>query len=81
MEPRKERMVNESKKIVDNINAMSFEHLNDEQVHSLMMIREMARGIIQNRVDRVSCQTEIRQYIFYVIFIYLLLYFQFLFLF
>ncbi|PON79385.1 hypothetical protein PanWU01x14_011200 [Parasponia andersonii] len=54
MEPRKERMINESKKIVDNVNAMSFDHLDDQQVHSLMMIREIARGIIHNRVEKVT---------------------------
>lgn len=58
MEPRKERLVNVSKKIVDHINAMSFVNLNDQQVHSLLMIKEIARGIIHNRVERVSARGE-----------------------
>ncbi|XP_062098462.1 uncharacterized protein LOC133804313 isoform X2 [Humulus lupulus] len=54
MESRKERLVNQSKKIVESVNAMSLINLDEQQVHSLMMIREIARGIIHNRVERVT---------------------------
>ncbi|XP_030485650.1 uncharacterized protein LOC115702333 isoform X3 [Cannabis sativa] len=54
MEARKERLINESRKIVENINAMSLINLDEQQAHSLMMIREIAQGIIHNRVERVG---------------------------
>ncbi|PON96172.1 Serine/threonine-specific protein phosphatase/bis(5-nucleosyl)-tetraphosphatase [Trema orientale] len=54
MNCRKERMINESKKIVDNINAMTFANLDDQQVHSLMTMREIARGIANNKVEKVT---------------------------
>ncbi|XP_062087708.1 uncharacterized protein LOC133794484 isoform X2 [Humulus lupulus] len=54
MNRRKERLIDESKKIVDNINAMTFANLNDQQVHSLMTMREIARGIANNRVEKVT---------------------------
>lgn len=54
MDSRKEAMVNVAKKIVDDINAMSFVNLDDQQLHSLMMMREIARGVVDNRVDKVS---------------------------
>lgn len=50
---RKERILNEARKVVDNVNAMSFVNLDDQQVHSLMMMREIARGILCNRVEKV----------------------------
>lgn len=53
MNRRKERMISESKKIVENINAMTFANLDDQQVHSLMTMREIARGIANNRVEKV----------------------------
>ncbi|KAL6144541.1 hypothetical protein ACLB2K_055233 [Fragaria x ananassa] len=51
---RKERMKSDCKKIMDSINAMCFENLNDEQVHSLVMMREIARGVVENRAGKVS---------------------------
>uniref|UniRef100_A0A803NY55 Serine/threonine-protein phosphatase n=1 Tax=Cannabis sativa TaxID=3483 RepID=A0A803NY55_CANSA len=54
MNRRKERLVDESKKIVENINEMTFANLNDQQVHSLMTMREIARGIVNNRVEKVT---------------------------
>ncbi|XP_030490635.2 uncharacterized protein LOC115706989 isoform X2 [Cannabis sativa] len=54
MSRRKERLVDESKKIVENINEMTFANLNDQQVHSLMTMREIARGIVNNRVEKVT---------------------------
>ncbi|XP_062008680.1 serine/threonine-protein phosphatase 7-like isoform X1 [Rosa rugosa] len=54
MDHRKERMKSDCKKIMDSINAMCFENLNDEQVHSLVMMREIARGVVDNRVGKVS---------------------------
>lgn len=54
MDHRKERMKSDCKKIMDSINAMCFENLNDEQVYSLVMMREIARGVVDNRVGKVS---------------------------
>ncbi|EXB68906.1 Serine/threonine-protein phosphatase 7 [Morus notabilis] len=51
---RKERILSAARKVVDNVNAMSFTNLDDQQVHSLMMMREIARGILCNRVEKVS---------------------------
>ncbi|XP_024027915.1 uncharacterized protein LOC21388598 [Morus notabilis] len=51
---RKERILSVARKVVDNVNAMSFTNLDDQQVHSLMMMREIARGILCNRVEKVS---------------------------
>lgn len=53
MERKKEIMVNVAKKVVDNISAMSFVNLDDQQLHSLMMMREIARGVVDNRVEKV----------------------------
>lgn len=47
-------MKSDCKKIMDSINAMCFENLNDEQVYSLVMMREIARGVVDNRVGKVS---------------------------
>ncbi|VVA24044.1 PREDICTED: serine/threonine-phosphatase [Prunus dulcis] len=54
MDRRKERMKSDCKKIMESINAMCFENLNDEQVHSLVMMREIARGVVNNRVEKVT---------------------------
>lgn len=54
MDRRKEAMVNVAKKIIDDINAMSFVNLDDQQLHSLMMMREIARGVVDNKVDKVT---------------------------
>ena len=54
MEHQKEKMINESKKIVEYINSMSLVNLDDQQVYSLMMIKEIARGILHNKIDKVS---------------------------
>lgn len=54
MNRRKDRVVTEARKVVENINAMSFVNLDDHQVHSLMMMREIARGIVNNKLSKVS---------------------------
>ncbi|KAM1462210.1 hypothetical protein ACFXTH_046481 [Malus domestica] len=51
---RKERMKSDCRKIMESINAMCFENLNDEQVHSLVLMREIARGVLTNRVEKVT---------------------------
>ena len=53
MDHRQERMRVECRKIIDSINSMSFTNLDDQRVHSLMMIREIARGVVNNRVEKV----------------------------
>lgn len=57
MERQKEEIIDVSKKIVENINSMSFVSFDDKQVRSLMMIRELARGIIDNKVVQVKYRT------------------------
>ena len=59
MECQKQKMVNEAKKVIDNINAMSLENLNEQQLHSLMMMREIARGVVNNRIEKVSEKDDI----------------------
>ncbi|XP_050383989.1 serine/threonine-protein phosphatase 7-like [Argentina anserina] len=54
MDHRKERMKSDCKTILESINAMCFENLNDEQVHALVMMREIARGVLDNRLAKVS---------------------------
>ncbi|XP_015890694.3 serine/threonine-protein phosphatase 7 inactive homolog isoform X2 [Ziziphus jujuba] len=54
MDRRKERMKNECKKIMDSINSMSFVNLDDQRVQSLVMMREIARGVVHNRVEKVT---------------------------
>ncbi|XP_030490639.2 serine/threonine-protein phosphatase 7 inactive homolog isoform X1 [Cannabis sativa] len=54
MELQKEIMVNESKKILESINMMSLANLDDQQVYSLMMIKELARGIVHNKIEKVT---------------------------
>lgn len=54
MDRRKERMKNECKKIMDSINSMSFVNLDDQRVQSLVMMREIARGVVHNRVEKVK---------------------------
>ena len=50
---REERIKNACKKIVECINAMSFVNLDDQRVHSLVMMREIARGVVENRDRKV----------------------------
>lgn len=58
MDRRKERMKNECKKIMDSINSMSFVNLDDQRVQSLVMMREIARGVVHNRVEKVRERSE-----------------------
>ncbi|XP_059458086.1 serine/threonine-protein phosphatase 7-like isoform X2 [Corylus avellana] len=51
---REERIKNACKKIVECINAMSFVNLDDQRVHSLVMMREIARGVVENRDRKVT---------------------------
>lgn len=47
-------MKSDCRKIMESINAMCFKNLNDEQVHSLVLMREIARGVLTNRVEKVT---------------------------
>lgn len=51
---REERIKSACKKIVECINAMSFVNLDDQRVHSLVMMREIARGVVENRDRKVT---------------------------
>lgn len=64
MDRRKERMRNECKKIVDSINLMSFDNLDDQSVHSLVKMKEIARGVLYNHVEKVRERETYRMYIF-----------------
>lgn len=50
---REEKIKNACKKIVECINAMSFVNLDDQRVHSLVLMREIARGVVENRDRKV----------------------------
>ncbi|KAJ7979134.1 Serine/threonine-protein phosphatase [Quillaja saponaria] len=41
-------------KILDKINSMSLVNLDDQQVHSLVMMREIARGVVADRERKVT---------------------------
>ncbi|XP_075667796.1 serine/threonine-protein phosphatase 7 inactive homolog isoform X4 [Castanea sativa] len=51
---REERIKNACMKIVECINAMSFVNLDDQRVHSLVMMREIARGVVENKDRKVT---------------------------
>lgn len=65
MDRRKERMKNECKRIVDSINSMSFVNLDDQRVQSLVMMREIARGVVHNRVEKVRERGKHMKLIFF----------------
>ncbi|OIW03768.1 hypothetical protein TanjilG_30044 [Lupinus angustifolius] len=54
MDPHKERIKSGCHKILDGINSMSLVNLDDQQVHSLVMMREIARGVVNDRDRKVS---------------------------
>ncbi|XP_058748949.1 serine/threonine-protein phosphatase 7-like isoform X2 [Vicia villosa] len=54
MEHHKEVIKNGCHKILEGINSMSWENLDDQQVHSLVMMREIARGVVDERDRKVT---------------------------
>ncbi|KAG4961469.1 hypothetical protein AAZV13_13G307300 [Glycine max] len=61
MDPRKERIKNGCLKILEGINSMSLVNLDDQQVHSLVMMREIARGVVDDRDRKVCASRDIIQ--------------------
>lgn len=53
MDSHKERIKSGCQKILDGINSMSLVNLDDQQVHSLVMMREIARGVVDDRDRKV----------------------------
>jgi hypothetical protein len=53
MEHHKEIIKNRCHKIPERINSMSLVNLDDQQVHSLVMMREIARGVVDDRDRKV----------------------------
>lgn len=53
MEHHKEVIKNGCHKIIEGINSMSWENLDDQQVRSLVMMREIARGVVDDRDRKV----------------------------
>lgn len=53
MDHQKERIKNGCQKILEGINSMSLANLDDQQVHSLVMMREIARGVVDDRDRKV----------------------------
>uniref|UniRef100_A0A2N9HCA4 Serine/threonine-protein phosphatase n=1 Tax=Fagus sylvatica TaxID=28930 RepID=A0A2N9HCA4_FAGSY len=51
---REEKIKNACKNIVECVNAMSFVNLDDQRVNSLVMMREIARGVVENRDRKVT---------------------------
>lgn len=56
MDPHKERIRSGCQKILEGINSMSLVNLDDQQVHSLVMMREIARGVVDDRDRKVNKQ-------------------------
>ncbi|KAL2332259.1 hypothetical protein Fmac_019840 [Flemingia macrophylla] len=54
MDQQKERIKSGCQKILDGINSMSLVNLDDQQVHSLVMMREIARGVVDGRDRKVN---------------------------
>lgn len=63
---REERIKNACKKIVECINAMSFVNLDDQRVHSLVLMREIARGVVENRDRKVRKRLESLEFIWFI---------------
>lgn len=53
MDHHKERIKSGCQKILEGINSMSLVNLDDQQVHSLVMMREIARGVVDDRDRKV----------------------------
>ncbi|QCE09074.1 serine/threonine-protein phosphatase 7-like isoform X1 [Vigna unguiculata] len=54
MDHQKERIKSGCQKILEGINSMSLANLDDQQVHSLVMMREIARGVVDDRDRKVT---------------------------
>ncbi|KAI4329104.1 hypothetical protein L6164_021404 [Bauhinia variegata] len=54
MDEQKERIKSGCQKILEGINSMSLINLDDQQVHSLVMMREIARGVVDDRERKVT---------------------------
>ncbi|CAJ1955458.1 unnamed protein product [Sphenostylis stenocarpa] len=54
MDHHKERVKSGCQKILEGINSMSLVNLDDQQVHSLVMMREIARGVVDDRDRKVT---------------------------
>lgn len=54
MDHHKERIKSGCQKILEGINSMSLVNLDDQQVHSLVMMREIARGVVDDRDRKVT---------------------------
>ncbi|RDX62247.1 Serine/threonine-protein phosphatase 7, partial [Mucuna pruriens] len=50
----KERIKSGCQKILEGINSMSLVNLDDQQLHSLVMMREIARGVVDDRDRKVT---------------------------
>ena len=53
MDQEQERIKTGCQKILEGINSMSLVNLDDQQVHSLVMMRELARGVVDDRDRKV----------------------------
>nr|XP_025613679.1 serine/threonine-protein phosphatase 7 isoform X3 [Arachis hypogaea] len=60
MDPHKERIKTGCHKILDGMNSMSLVNLDDQQVHSLVMMREIARGVVDDQNRKVTRNDVIR---------------------
>jgi hypothetical protein len=63
---REEKIKNACKNIVECVNAMSFVNLDDQRVNSLVMMREIARGVVENRDRKVRERREYMQFILFI---------------
>ena len=53
MDSEREKIKSGCLKILEGIVSLSFVNLDDQQVHSLVMMREIARGVVDDRKRRV----------------------------
>lgn len=54
MDLERERIKSGCQKILEGIDSMSLVNLDDQQVHSLVMMREIARGVVDDRERKVT---------------------------
>lgn len=59
MDHHNERIKSRCQKILEGINSMSLVNLDDQQIHSLVMMREIARGVVVDDRDRKVTKNDV----------------------
>lgn len=53
MKSKEDEMINVAKRILENVDLMSFINMDFQQVRSMTRIREIAHGIVESKVKKV----------------------------